>query len=438
MKFMNPIFRMGLALVALASWQAVAAPKFEAKPADPYFDKFTPLKAPAPGKLLLKKGDRLAIVGDSITEQRMYSQLIETYLTVCVPELQLTTRQFGWSGETAEGFLGRMTNDCLSFNPTVATTCFGMNDFKYRPYDEANGQWYRERYTSIARAFKAHGVRLVLGSPGCVGKIASWVKSAGGTVEEQNLSLCTLRNLDVEIAKAEDARFADVFWPLFTSGFEARKRYGAEYELSGKDGVHPGWAGHLVMAYAYLRAMGLDGDLGTLTVDLDKNTAKTSRGHSCDSAAAGEYTFTSQRYPFCATGPLDQDSSIRSGMTLVPFNRELNRFLLVAKGGSAPSYRVAWGAKAKVFNTAELRKGVNLAEEFDVNPFSEAFEQVNQAVAAKQAYETKQIKEAFHSAEAQTNLTAIMARTEAERAPLAEAIRKAYHPVTHTLRIEPQ
>ena len=54
---------------------------------------------------LLQAGDRLAIFGDSITEQKMYSRIIETYLTVCVPELDITVRQFGWSGESAEGFL---------------------------------------------------------------------------------------------------------------------------------------------------------------------------------------------------------------------------------------------------------------------------------------------------------------------------------------------
>src|ERR1041385_9204031 len=36
------------------------------------FQKFEPKKAPAPKGLMLKKGDRLAICGDSITEQKMY------------------------------------------------------------------------------------------------------------------------------------------------------------------------------------------------------------------------------------------------------------------------------------------------------------------------------------------------------------------------------
>src|SRR2546429_6416029 len=81
----------------------------------PNFQKFEPKPAPRPTGLLLKKGDRLAICGDSITEQKMYSRILETYLTVCAPELEVTVRQYGWSGERAPGFLARMTNDCLRF-----------------------------------------------------------------------------------------------------------------------------------------------------------------------------------------------------------------------------------------------------------------------------------------------------------------------------------
>jgi hypothetical protein len=51
--------------------------------------------------LVLKKGDRVAIAGDSITEQKQYSKFMELYLLACVPELELTMFQFGWSGERA-------------------------------------------------------------------------------------------------------------------------------------------------------------------------------------------------------------------------------------------------------------------------------------------------------------------------------------------------
>ena len=195
------------------------ATDFTTRSNDAYFAKFELLKAPAPAGLLLQPGDRLAIIGDSITEQKMYSRIIETYLTVCVPELKITARQFGWSGETAEGFRHRMTNDCLRFQPTVATLCYGMNDHGYGPYTEPHGEWYSNNYAAIASSLTASGARVVLGSPGCVGKVPPWAPDTNLPVEILNLNLCRLRNMDIEIAAQEKINFADVFWPMFTGRF---------------------------------------------------------------------------------------------------------------------------------------------------------------------------------------------------------------------------
>src|SRR6476469_6262492 len=61
----------------------------------------------------LKPGDHIAIVGDSITEQKLYSVFMEDYLLMCKPTPKLTITQFGWSGETSWGFAARMGNDML-------------------------------------------------------------------------------------------------------------------------------------------------------------------------------------------------------------------------------------------------------------------------------------------------------------------------------------
>ena len=414
------------------------AAEFEPKPDDVYFAKFAPLKAPVPAGLLLQPGDRLAIIGDSITEQRMYSRIIETYLTVCVPDLKITARQFGWSGETAEGFLHRMTNDCLRFSPTIATLCYGMNDHRYRAFDEPNGQWYSNNYAAVAASLKTSGARVVLGSAGCVGKVPGWVGDQTASVEDLNLSLCQFRNIGIGIAAQEKINFADVFWPMLTAGFAAHQKYGADYAVSGKDGVHPGWAGHLIMANAFLKALGLDGDVGTFTVDLGSDKATASSGHTVDAFTNNTLTLTSRRYPFCATGPLDKDNSIRSGMTLVPFNAELNRLLLVVKGGTAANYTVTWGDAAHDYSAAQLAAGVNLAEDFAVNPFSAAFANVDAAVAAKQKYETHQIKDLFHGPQGKADPDGTAAATEKARQPLADAILTSFVPVTHTIRIQPK
>jgi len=425
-----------LLFLALLVGLAPAAQALESRPSDPYFARFNVAQAPPATGLVLKPGDRLAVCGDSITEQKMYSRIIDTYLTVCVPELEITVRQYGWSGERAPGFLARMTNDCLRFRPTIATTCYGMNDHEYRRYEDRIGRTYRESSAAIVQAFKAHGTRVILGSPGCVGKNPSWSQAKEATMEDLNLNLCELRNLDIAIAAQEQVGFADVFWPMLVAGFEAQKRYGTNYAVAGKDGVHPDWSGQLIMAYAFLEALGLDGDLGTFTVDLAGGKALASGGHEVVAFQDGELQIKSRRYAFCAAGgDVAQDNSIRSGMTLVPFNAELNRLLLVVKNGTAKSYRITWGKETRNYPAEQLAKGVNLAEDFAVNPFSDTFAKVDAAVAAKQNYETRQIKDLFHGPEGRTDPEMTAALTEKVRAPLAEAIRAAFVPVTHSIKI---
>src|SRR5947207_873791 len=97
---------------------------------------------------LLKDSDYLAICGDSITEQKLYSVFIEDYLLMCQPK-KVQATQYGWGGETAPGFLGRMANDCLTFKPTIATTYYGMNDGGYSAFKEETGKKYHDAIHGI-------------------------------------------------------------------------------------------------------------------------------------------------------------------------------------------------------------------------------------------------------------------------------------------------
>ncbi len=422
-------------LLSFVSRLPAAEPAYETKPDHPFFQKFAPRKAAAPAGLQLKENDRVAICGDSITEQKMYSRILETYLTVCVPQLKVTTRQFGWGGETGPGFIARMTNDVLRFKPTLATTCYGMNDHGYRAYEPAIGQRYREAMETLVRAFTNAGARVILGSPGCVGPAVPWSKAKS---EDMNLNLCELRNIDIEIATADGVGFADVFWPMYKAMFFATQRYGDVYHLAGKDGVHPDWAGHLVMAYTFLKALGLDGQIGTVTVDLQALKATATPGHEVLGFTDDIVKVTSHRYPFCASGEINKDNTIRSGMTLVPFNAELNRFVLVVTNATAPRYMVTWGDGYRTYTREQLAKGVNLAEDYVINPFTAAFNKVDEAVAAKEAYETRQIKMLFHGDEGRADMEATVALTEKARQAYVDALAATVVPVTHTIKIAAQ
>ena len=436
------MLRIYLLLVSLAlvSWDAaVAAAPLESKPSEEYFRQFHPLKAPEPTRLMLKKGDRLAICGDSITEQKMYSRIMETYLTVCVPELEITARQYGWSGEKAGGFLNRMTNDCLRFKPTIATTCYGMNDHEYRPYEPRIGNTYWNKSIAIVEAFKAHNVRVVHGSPGAVGKMPSWVKTASGTVNDLNLNLCQLRDMGIAISQREHVGFADVFWPMLTGGYAAQQKYGTNYMVTGKDGVHPGWAGQTVMAYAFLKALGCDGNIGTLALNLGNGKLRTSKGHAVTSSQGGAFEIRSDRYPFCATGKIDDDNSIRSGMALVPFNQDLNRFMLTAKGGKASQLQGDMGFPLpKPIQPKRWPKGSTSLKTSRKIHFP--MRSIKWIKLSRRSRFTRQNRSKRFSMARKARRTwkLLQRKTEEARAPLAAAIHKAFVPVTHTLRVEPQ
>ena len=422
-------------------------------------DQLVITPAPSPDALLLKKGDRLAICGDSITEQKKYSRIIEDYLTACMPQLKIEVRQFGWGGETAEGFLRRMTNDCLRFKPTIATTCYGMNDHGYQPYKTSIGDAYRSNMLAIISAFKAHGVRVIAGAPGTIAKIPWW-EAGKYQVADLNENLGRLRNIDVELARQEKVGFADVYEKMLTSGEAARHEYGEKYELNGDDGIHPNWAGHLVMAYAFLKALGVDGNIANFTLDLADNKLSMSAGHRLISTKNGVFTIRSWRYPFCSGAPMGMaanwyptvghdditnSDNIRSGMTLVPFNEELNRFMLTVKNAKAAKYHVSWGKQSRIFTAQQLTTGVNLAAEFVDNPFCAQFAIIDAAVDGKQAFETREIKNLFRVPDDKAPMEQIIAQTdkavrdaENERTALDKAIRIAYVPVTYTLTVTPE
>jgi lysophospholipase L1-like esterase len=420
---------------------------------------FMPEAGPQPTHLILRRGDHVAICGDSITEQKMYSRIMEDYLTMCVPQLNVTVRQYGWSGEKAPEFLRRMTNDVLRFEPTVATTCYGMNDHEYRTYEDRIGDTYRTNQAMIADTFKHWGVRVILGSAGCVGKVPTWQKDRSFTVDELNSNLGRLRNIDAELAAKMDVGFADVFWPMMNAGTTARQRYGTNFNISGADGVHPNWAGHTVMAYAFLKAMGLDGEIGTFTVDLKKNVMKTTAGHEVVGANTGEFQIKSSRYSFCPCEPegaatkhypvcgkteISRDDNIEAGMALIPFNQDLNRLTLIVKNGNARQYSVTWGEQKKNFSAEQLAHGINLSVEFPSNPFTEAFAKVDAAVAAKQEFETKEMKSDFRPngnlrapiEEVITQTEKVVKDDEKKHDQLAAAVSAAFVPVTHIIRIE--
>jgi len=397
---------------------------------------YTLAPAPKTPSQLLKKGDRLAICGDSITEQRRYSVLLESYITACYPDLDITCRHYGWSGQTSGGFLNQMKSDVLRFQPTIATTCYGMNDFRYVPFDEAIAAEYRKNQSAVIDAFQGIGCRVVLGSPTIIDSVPSWVKSAKGTQQELNLCLSLYRNIDVEIANSKNTAFADNYTPMLLADFAAKKKFGPHFKVAGKDGVHPGWAGHLIMTYGLLKGLGVDGDLGSVTYDEASGKATAVNGHEVVSTEKGKITIRSTRLPFSpGPGATDNADSIRAGLALVPFDDELNRFLFRMTSPKAADYTITWGEQSRTYSAEQLMKGINLAKDFDNNPLVPAFKAICAAVSAKQTYEVLHIQKLIHGAEGEADLNGTFALTEKVHDFLQKAILAEKKPTLHEISI---
>jgi hypothetical protein len=92
--------------------------------------------------------------------------------------------------------------------------------------------------------------------------------------------------------------------------------------------------------------------------------------------------------------------------------------------------------QSRRYSAAQLKAGINLAEDFPVNPFLPAFRKVDEAMLAKQTNEKDLAWKVFEVAPNGVAAQDLIARSEADRASLVKAIKSAFAPVAHTIRVE--
>ncbi|WP_422930627.1 SGNH/GDSL hydrolase family protein [Singulisphaera sp. PoT] len=98
-----------------------------------------PIRAASPGKLELKDGDRVVLIGDTFIERDQKYGYLETLLTLRNPGKRIVFRNLGWSGDSvfgdaragfgtrADGFK-QLRDHVLGLKPTVIIVGYGMSD----------------------------------------------------------------------------------------------------------------------------------------------------------------------------------------------------------------------------------------------------------------------------------------------------------------------
>jgi len=333
-------------------------------------------------------GDRVAVIGDSITAWGQYAAIINLFHQLRFPDREFYMYFNGIGGDTAHAAKQRaepegslFQRDILRNKPTVATIMLGMNDTRYgdvwnQPPDvkkermAAAARTYRGSMDELIAKLRANGVKrviLILSSPydettransePLVGKNDAIRNEVGGYLREKASEL--------------GEPLVDFNTPMLAINAREQAR-DPRFSLADMgDRIHPLAKGHFVMAYLFLKAMRLDTKVSEMDID-----AAGLRIMSAENCAISNLDEDEGRIRFdCLENALPFPTAAFDFDNLVPFDEELNREVLRIRGLAGGAYDLAIdGEKVGTYTADELRHGVNLALNTETPQYKQAQE----------------------------------------------------------------
>ena len=319
----------------------------------------------------LKNGDRVVFYGDSITDQRLYTTFVETYVVTRFPALDITFVHSGWGGDRVSGgktsgdIDTRLSRDVYAYKPTVMTIMLGMNDGRYHAFDQEIFDTYRKGLASIVEKARRElpGLRLTLIRPSPYDEVT---RGMGEKVPSgYNPIMIRFGDAVKEIADDNHQTVVDFNAPMVTM---LKKAMTADAGLAEKilpDRIHPHASGHLIMAAALLASWNAP---ATITdVAIDASAKKFTRAENTQasgltvSADTGNLAWA--QLDAALPMPVDMsDTEIALAVRSSDFMEKINQQLLRITSLAAGSYElVIDGQSAGNFTAEQLAVGINLA-----------------------------------------------------------------------------
>lgn len=215
-------------------------------------------------------GDRIVFLGDSITEQRLYTNYVESYLASRFPKLGLSFWNAGWGGDTAPGGVKRLARDVLSLKPTLVTVCYGMNDGRYTTPKPEIAADYEAGMRELLAQLKAAGCQVVVLTPGVV----DYDRNPMHKACDYNRGLRVLADIALRVAAEAGVTGYDLHRLMLD--VQTRAKAADPGFTMIPDAVHPDPAGQLVMAYALLDALGVQPRAVELHADVAQRSVSSS------------------------------------------------------------------------------------------------------------------------------------------------------------------
>jgi lysophospholipase L1-like esterase len=318
-----------------------------------------------PSALVLRKNDRIVFLGDSITEQQLYTNYVESYLATRFNKLKLTFFNAGWGGDTAPGGVQRLDRDVLALKPTVVTICYGMNDGRYTPPTDEIRTTYVAGMQELIRRLKAAGIRIVLLTPGMVDEA---VAPDLGKVHYNDQGLRILVDEVLRLAAQENLPVANLH-KLMNDVYARAKAADPKFAMS--DGIHPDPAGHLVMAFGLLQALGVPPRHQSIVVDIVKKTVASSPEIRTRRIQKNPYGFSMSlqldRLPFYV------EPAARKVLPFLPFQETFNELKLSVRGLTAGrGYFCSETLRSASIPRQEFDAGVNLFSQWTIKAMLQA------------------------------------------------------------------
>jgi lysophospholipase L1-like esterase len=323
------------------------------------------LAALAESDFFLKDGDRVVFYGDSITDQRLYTTFTESFVVTRFPGRKIEFIHSGWGGDRVTGGSGgpidvRLQRDVIAYRPTVVTIMLGMNDGRYRAFDEEIFRTYVNGYAQMVDVIQAAlpHARLTLIRPSPYDDVTREPGFPGG----YNAVLVRYGQYLKELAAKKGAGLADLNTAVVAALEKAKAADPKTAQRIVPDRVHPGPGGHLLMAGELLKAWNAPSIVSA--VEIDAAGKRVVRADSTfidqlETAPAISWIQTDRALPMFIEM---KDPVIALAVRSSDFVESLNRQPLKVTGLTAPRYTLKIdGDEAGTFSKDELAAGVNLA-----------------------------------------------------------------------------
>jgi lysophospholipase L1-like esterase len=223
-----------------------------------------------PSNFALHDGDRVTFYGDSITEQREYTEDVEEFVLTRYPGWQVNFHNAGVGGDKVSGgWAGpvdlRLDRDVFAWHPDVITIMLGMNDFYYRPDEPGIYSTYTEGYRRLVASMQHNNpsVRITLIQPSPYDDVTREPLFLGAS----NAVLVKYSAFVAQLAEERHTQVADFNSPLVA----VLKKINAESPQLAQqiipDRVHPQQGGHWIMAESLLKSWQATSVVTSVTID---------------------------------------------------------------------------------------------------------------------------------------------------------------------------